>query len=94
MASIHDLTNVNFDTSATIVIANNPNLSCCTMPNLCNYLNNSNNAYVLGNAQGCIDKTQIVEGCNGTFFGWVPLMPTGPPYPTGPAAWYPIPMPK
>jgi len=69
--SLNDITGVSnitmVNNAVGIDISNNPNLSFCSLPNLCNYFLNPTGSIinnVSNNAPGCDNQEELLFGCD------------------------------
>ncbi len=64
LTTLIGLDNIDYNTITELTIANNPDLSFCSILPICGYLEVSTNTNIFNNATGCDDETQIQDQCN------------------------------
>ncbi len=73
LTNLIGLENINSDGIQYLVVGTNPNLSICSVPNICTYLENGGTHNIIGNTTGCNTLTEILYSCSNTNL----LCPTG-----------------
>ncbi len=64
LTSIHGLENFDFEKCRNLRIYENPNLSTCSLENLCDYLQNPGGSVsIYDNAPGCSSEQEILDAC-------------------------------
>jgi len=60
LTGVENLMNIGED----ITIGNNPLLSTCNMPGICDFLLSGGMAFMLSNAPGCNDAAEVIDACD------------------------------
>jgi len=66
LTSLTGLENIDANDIQNLIVATNPNLSICSILNVCTYLENDGPHNISGNTQGCNTETEVLYGCSNT----------------------------